>query len=1046
MHGPPLEFALKPDSVPHAVFTPAVVPLHWEEKVRRDLDRDVDMGVLERVDVNEPVTWCSRMVVTRKHNGEPRRTINFQSLNDASIRQTHPTMPPFQKAMTIPAEQWKTTTDAFNGYHSVAIRESDRHLTTFLTPWGRYRYKTAPQGYKVSGDAYTHRFDRVTMNVQSCDRVVDDSILYQSTIRDMFRHTAEYLTLCGRNGILQNRDKFVFCEKTVDWAGFRIGPEGVRPLPSHTEAIRSFPTPTSVTDLRSFMALVTQVSVFYATQPRLIPFRDLLKKDCPWYWDEPLDQLFRDTKEIIAREVEQGIQSFDRTKPTCLLTDWCKTGLGYVLMQKHCTCTELQPTCCPAGWRVCGVGSRFTSPAESRYSPTEGEALSITNGLDKTKYFTLGCDKLVVGTDHKPLLGIFGDRSLEGIDNPRLRRLKEKSFGWSFHLVHVPGRLHGGPDALSRYGVQIGEVDNDAGADSSHTRTHLFSLMARPQDPGDEDDGDVLYSISPALQPIDWPVLSRASIQDSVIRQAVEMTNTTFPASPDELPPALRALWRVRHDLSSSGSVLIYRDRPVIPEALRHRVLDTLHAAHQGVTGMRLRAERSVFWPNMSQDIEATRQRCLTCNRHAPSQAAMPPIPPVTPEYPFQHVAADYFTYMGHTYGVIVDRFSNWFQLWRGVSFTDVLTDLCRGFGVPETITSDGGPQFMAKEVQNFLEQHGIHHRLSSVAFPHANCRAEVAVKTAKRLIRDNVNADGGLDMLKLTRALLQHRNTPDRDMGLSPAELVLGRRLRDFLPGLPIPPPLRTHSDLSRTWQDVARWREKALGKRTSRDHERLTAHTTDLPPLQVGQSVLVQNQSGNRPRDWDRRGVVVAVLPFRQYQIRLDGSRRLTLRNRKFLRAFTPLVPSTRPLPPVVSPSLPVHNPRPATPPPTSIPQPSTPISTRAATPPSVPPPQPPRNRDEYSPLPLPPLCQNTTTGCEHQSPVNLPLNRASPPPSPQRPVNRPLTTNSAPRRSNLCASRPQSPQPRSPSYLVTPKAARELPPSSRGRRRFQRDVLNL
>ena len=111
MHGPPLEFALKANVVPKAVYTPSVVPRHWEEKIRRDLDRDIAMGVLEKVDVNEPVTWCSRMVVTRKHNGEPRRTIDLQTLNEASLRQTHPTMPPFQKAMSIPPGHWESTTD-----------------------------------------------------------------------------------------------------------------------------------------------------------------------------------------------------------------------------------------------------------------------------------------------------------------------------------------------------------------------------------------------------------------------------------------------------------------------------------------------------------------------------------------------------------------------------------------------------------------------------------------------------------------------------------------------------------------------------------------------------------------------------------------------------------------------------------------------------------------------------------------------------------------------------------------------------------------------
>ena len=291
--------------------------------------------------------------------------------------------------------------------------------------------------HEDSGDAYTHHFDKVTVNVRDCARVIDDSILFKPTVADMFNHMASYLTLCGRNGILQNKDKFVFCRKSMDWASFRIGPDCVSPLPAHTEAIRSFPTPRNVTDLRSFMTLVNQVSVFHATQPRLLPFPELLKKDSEWYWDGTIDSLFRETKTAIASEVEKGITAFDPAGHTCLLTDWSKSGLGYVLIQKHCPCADSHPHCCPDGWKVCGVGSRFTSSAEA-------------NGLEKTKYFTLGCSHLIVGTDHKPLVGVFKTRSLDGIANPRLRRLKEKTFGWHFEVIYVPGRSNGGPDALSR--------------------------------------------------------------------------------------------------------------------------------------------------------------------------------------------------------------------------------------------------------------------------------------------------------------------------------------------------------------------------------------------------------------------------------------------------------------------------------------------------------------------------------------------------------------------------------------------------------------------
>jgi hypothetical protein len=151
MHGPPLEFAIDTTIKPTACHTPATVPLHWLDKVKASIDDDVSLGVLEWVDVNTPVTWCHRMVVVRKHNGAPRRTVDMQALNKASIRQTHHTQSPFQQATTVPKGTWKSITDAWNGYHSVAIREEDRAKTTFITPWGRLRYKTTPQGYLASG-------------------------------------------------------------------------------------------------------------------------------------------------------------------------------------------------------------------------------------------------------------------------------------------------------------------------------------------------------------------------------------------------------------------------------------------------------------------------------------------------------------------------------------------------------------------------------------------------------------------------------------------------------------------------------------------------------------------------------------------------------------------------------------------------------------------------------------------------------------------------------------------------------------------------------
>ena len=124
--------------------------------------------------------------------------------------------------------------------------------------------------------------------------------------------------------------------------------------------------------------------------------------------------------------------------------------IGFFLMQKWCDCSTLHPKCCNDGWKLVLAGGRFTKPAESCYSPVEGEMLGVVEGLHKAKHFILGCEKLIVAVDHKPLLGLLNDKSLADIDNPRLLMLKEKTLWFNFQVIWVPGRTNSGLDFMSR--------------------------------------------------------------------------------------------------------------------------------------------------------------------------------------------------------------------------------------------------------------------------------------------------------------------------------------------------------------------------------------------------------------------------------------------------------------------------------------------------------------------------------------------------------------------------------------------------------------------
>ena len=155
-------------------------------------------------------------------------------------------------------------------------------------------------------------------------------------------------------------------------------------------------------------------------------------------------------------------------------------------------------------------------------------------------------------------------------------------------------------------------------------------------------------------------------------------------------------------------------------------------------------------------------------------------------------------------------------------------------------------------------------------------------------MIADNTGVRGELDTDKFQRAILQYRNCPDKDTKLSPAQCLFGRPIRDFIPILP------GHYHPHNTWRETLKAREEALRNRHMRAAERWSEHTKRLPPLVVGDKVRVQNQTGPHPTKWDKTGTITEVRQYDQYVIKMDGSGRMTVRNRKFLRKYIPVVKS--------------------------------------------------------------------------------------------------------------------------------------------------------
>ena len=883
---PPAHIHLRPDHIiPKPAYWPATVAEHWTDAVKQSIDKDVKAGILTKVPFNEPTTWCARMVVVPKKDGRPRRTVDYQRLNSQCIREPNHGESPFHTARRIPPQTWKSVLDAVDGYHSVELDQESSKLTTFITPWGRYRYLRFPQGHVSAGDAFNGRVQEILSNIPRLVRVVDDMCIYDSTIEEAFWHAWNLVETCAKSGVVLNQSKFQFCSQTINFAGLSVTVNGVEPSSKMMAAIRDFPPPTDISKARGFFGLVNQVQWAYANGTEMAAFRDLVKPKAQFIWTDELKLLFQKCKLKILQQVKDGVRKYDTTRLTCVQTDFSKSGLGYLLLQKYCSCSlEKAPVCCSSGWKLVFAGSRFTKGAEERYAPTEGELLAVAWALNHAHIFTKGCPKLLISTDHKPLLGILNDKPLEAIKNPRILRLKEQTFPYNFVVQYNKGKWHRGPDALSR------------NPQCNTTSLDVFSCLNINTRPSSNLETDSTLAITNLSEngSISLEEVKNATASDPVMEKLVYTVENGFPCTQHMTDPLIRGFFNAKDNIWIQDDIVMFKDRVVIPSKLRERCLQQLHSAHQGVEGMKSRANESIYWPGINADIQRKRNGCSTCNTIAPSQAREPLQMIAPPDYPFQHICMDAFQMGNHHYIAAVDKFSGWLIIFhtkrdpKAKHVIECLRSIFETFGTAEKLFTDGGTPFQASETQQFLNRWKVVQVTSSARHAQGNGRAELAVKSAKRIMRDHVGPDGSLNTDAAARALLQYRNTPLQHIGLSPSQILFHRNLRDGLPRNPM------HLKPNKIWVIAADERERAYAKRNENLFNTYNRGVKALPILKIGTDVLIQDVD-NRKR-WTKFGTIVQR-SGRKYTIKVHGSGRIITRNRRFLKVATRTASSSSP-----------------------------------------------------------------------------------------------------------------------------------------------------
>ena len=433
----------KPDAKP-VIDAPRRVPHALKDRLKGELDKMVEQNVIERV--TEPTDWVSSLVVVEKPNGKLRVCLDPRNLNK-EIKRPHYTMPTLEDAVSkMAGAKFFSKLDARSGYWQIRLEEDSSLLTTFNTPFGRYKFKRLPFGVICAQDLFQQKMDEIFEDMTGVTPLIDDVIIHGRTREEHDYNLRAALDKASESNMKLNSEKLTVGATQVEYFGHLITDQGLKPDPEKIKAIQMMPPPTNKKELQTVLGMITYLSKF---APQLSettkPMRDLLKEENEFSWDKPQEEALNKVKQIITSQ--PVLAFFDPRKPITLQVDASKHGLGATLMQ------ERKPV---------AFASKSLNSTEQNYAQIEKELYAILFGCKRFHQYLYG-QKVTVESDHKPLESI-STKALAAAP-PRLQRMLLQLQKYDLKIIHVPGKNIPVADTLSRQSLPIGTDGFDMTSD-----------------------------------------------------------------------------------------------------------------------------------------------------------------------------------------------------------------------------------------------------------------------------------------------------------------------------------------------------------------------------------------------------------------------------------------------------------------------------------------------------------------------------------------------------------------------------------------------------
>jgi transposase InsO family protein len=649
------------------------------------------------------------VLFVRKKDGSLRCVADYRWLNSATVKSRYP-LPNIEDLLDqVQGARWFSKLDFDSAYHQVEVEPEDVPKTAIITRYGQFEYTVMPFGLCNAPATFSRLMNQVFSAYLDEFVIVylDDVCVYSKSLEEHVVHLRQVLSLLRQHKLFAKRKKCVFAQPSVSYLGHIISAEGIATDPAKVAAVREWPVPSTVHDVRSFLGLCSYYRRFvprfaHVAEPLTMLTRSDVH-DVHAAWGPAQQQAFEGLKQLLT--TAPVLAHADPSKPYVLRTDASDYALGGVLMQEQGG--DMHPV---------AYHSRKFTPAEARYGAYAREMAAVIDSVRHFEHYADG-QHLTVESDQQALSWFFKQGHLDKMQVRWLAALQ----AYDLELRYVKGRYNLVADALSR----------------------------RP----DHRQGPAMCGITAASTSLLREVLAAAKHDvdyQHQLRQAAR-----------GLLPGYEAVHGVLYQVSPKG-----HSRIVVPDsahALKGVILHEMHAAftagHQGFYKTMRRVCEHFTWHKLAADVAAYVKSCHVClgckasTQHPLGLLHSLPVPTAK----WEQISMDFVTGLPRTRNghdaiwVVTDRLTKMVVLVPTTTkVTAPLTaelfqqHVFARFGLPTVIVSDRDRKFISAFWRALFKGLGSKLAYSSAYHPQTDGQTERVNRTMEQVLRAHCMQAGG--------------------------------------------------------------------------------------------------------------------------------------------------------------------------------------------------------------------------------------------------------------------------------------------------------------